>query len=95
MDYLAGIFVPTGNRRLNELVGFLMSSPRSSSPRAGIVFSARPWNSASVLTGIACARNWIGVVGAFHCRHLLQFFGLGAFCLIIFPSISECVGSAH
>src|ERR1019366_3747885 len=24
MDYLAGIFVPTGNRRLNELIGFLM-----------------------------------------------------------------------
>ena len=24
MDYLATIFVPTGNRRLNELVGFLM-----------------------------------------------------------------------
>ena len=24
MDYLASIFVPTGNRRLNELIGFLM-----------------------------------------------------------------------
>ena len=27
------------------------------------------WNSASVLTGSHAARNWIGVVGAYHRRH--------------------------
>ncbi len=42
------------------------------------------WNSASVLTGSHAARNWIGVVGAFTADMLLQFFGMGAFLLVIF-----------
>src|ERR1051326_2515879 len=77
MDYLATIFVPTGNRRLNELVGFLMCvSPLDPS-----------WNSASVLTGSHAARNWIGVVGAYTADAMLQFFGVGAFLLVIFPTM--------
>ncbi len=89
MDYLAGIFVPTGNRRLNELVGFLMCV------FALLLFLALAsyspldpsWNSASVLTGSHAARNWIGVVGAFSADMLLQFFGVGAFLLVIFPAM--------
>jgi DNA segregation ATPase FtsK/SpoIIIE, S-DNA-T family len=89
MDYLAGIFVPTGNRRLNELVGFLMCVS------ALLLFLALgsyspldpSWNSASVLTGSHAARNWIGVVGAFTADMMLQFFGIGAFLLVIFPSM--------
>ena len=89
MDYLAGIFVPTGNRRLNELVGFLMCV------FALLLFLALAsyspldpsWNSASVLTGSHAARNWIGVVGAFGADMLLQFLGVGAFLLVIFPTM--------
>src|SRR5262249_38754456 len=45
------------------------------------------WNSASVLTGAHAARNWIGVVGAYTADALLQFFGIGAFLLVIFPTM--------
>src|SRR5579863_1028080 len=89
MDYFATIFVPTGNRRLNELVGFLLCvfalllflSLASYSPLDP------SWNSASVLTGAHAARNWIGVVGAYMADGLLQFFGVGAFLLVIFPAM--------
>jgi S-DNA-T family DNA segregation ATPase FtsK/SpoIIIE len=89
MDYLASIFVPTGNRRLNELVGFLMCVSALLLFLALASYSPLDpsWNSASVLTGSHAARNWIGVVGAFTADMLLQFFGIGAFLLIIFPSM--------
>ncbi len=89
MDYLAGIFVPTGNRRLNELVGFLMCVSALLLFLALASYSPLDpsWNSASVLTGSHAARNWIGVVGAVGAAMLLQFFGIGAFLLVIFPAM--------
>src|SRR5271169_758449 len=89
MDYLATIFVPTGNRRLNELVGFLLCVSALLLFLALASYSPLDpsWNSASVLTGSHAARNWIGVVGAFTADMLLQFFGVGAFLLVIFPSM--------
>src|SRR5437764_14184415 len=89
MRYLSQIFAPTNNRRLNELVGFLMCV------FALLLFLALAsyspldpsWNSASVLTGSHAARNWIGVVGAFTADMMLQFFGIGAFLLVIFPAM--------
>jgi S-DNA-T family DNA segregation ATPase FtsK/SpoIIIE len=88
MDYLASIFVPTGNRRLNELVGFLMCVSALLLFLALVSYSPLDpsWNSASVLTGSHAARNWIGVVGAFTADMMLQFFGIGAFLLVIFPA---------
>ncbi|HUA15708.1 MAG TPA: DNA translocase FtsK [Verrucomicrobiae bacterium] len=88
MDYLATIFVPTGNRRLNELIGFLLCV------FALLLFLALAsyspldpsWNSASTLNGAHVARNWIGVVGAFTADAMLQFLGVGAFLLVIFPA---------
>jgi len=87
MDYLASIFIPTGNRRLNELIGFLMCISALLLFLALVSYSPLDpsWNSASVLTGSHAARNWIGVVGAFTADMLLQFFGVGAFLLVIFP----------
>jgi DNA segregation ATPase FtsK/SpoIIIE, S-DNA-T family len=87
MDYLATIFVPTGNRRLNELIGFLMCVSALLLCLALISYSPLDpsWNSASVLTGSHAARNWIGVVGAYTADAVLQFFGVGAFLLVIFP----------
>jgi S-DNA-T family DNA segregation ATPase FtsK/SpoIIIE len=86
MRFLASIFVPTGNRRLNELIGFLLCvsalllflALASYSPLDPSV------NSASVLTGTHVARNWIGVVGAVISDLALQFFGIGAFLLPVF-----------
>jgi S-DNA-T family DNA segregation ATPase FtsK/SpoIIIE len=89
MDYLAGIFVPTGNRRLNELIGFLMCVSALLLFLALVSYSPLDpsWNSASVLTGAHAARNWIGIVGAFTADMMLQFFGVGAFLLVIFPAM--------
>jgi len=89
MDYLARIFSPTRNRRLNELIGFLMCVSALLLFLALASYSPLDpsWNSASVLTGSHAARNWIGVVGAFTADMLLQFFGVGAFLLVIFPTM--------
>jgi len=88
MDYLATVFVPTANRRLNELVGFLLCVSALLLFLALVSYSPLDpsWNSASVLTGSHAARNWIGVVGAYGSDALLQFFGVGAFLLTIFPA---------
>jgi DNA segregation ATPase FtsK/SpoIIIE, S-DNA-T family len=89
MDYLASIFVPTRNRRLNELIGFLMCVSALLLFLALASYSPLDpsWNSASVLTGSHAARNWIGIVGAYSADMLLQFFGVGAFLLVIFPTM--------
>jgi S-DNA-T family DNA segregation ATPase FtsK/SpoIIIE len=89
MDYLTTIFVPTGNRRLNELIGFLMCVSALLLLLALVSYSPLDpsWNSASVLTGSHAARNWIGIVGAYAADAMLQFLGVGAFLLIIFPAM--------
>ena len=87
MDYLATIFVPTGNRRLNELIGFLMCVSALLLLLALVSYSALDpsWNSASGLNSSHAARNWIGIVGAYTADAVLQFFGVGAFLLVLFP----------
>jgi S-DNA-T family DNA segregation ATPase FtsK/SpoIIIE len=86
MHFLASIFVPTGNRRLNELIGFLLCVSALLLFLALASYSPLDpsLNSASVLTGTHAARNWIGVVGALISDVTLQFFGVGAFLLPIF-----------
>ena len=88
MDYFAAMFAPTSNRRLNELVGFLMCVSALLLFLALASYSALDpsWNSASVLTGSHAARNWIGVVGAYTADAFLQFFGVAAFLLVVFPA---------
>src|SRR5438034_5559885 len=89
MKSTSRIFAPTNNRRLNELIGFLLCVSALLLFLALASYSPLDpsWNSASVLTGSHAARNWIGVVGAFTADMLLQFFGVGAFMLVIFPSM--------
>jgi S-DNA-T family DNA segregation ATPase FtsK/SpoIIIE len=89
MDFLTSIFVPTGNRRLNELIGFLMCVSALLLCLALASYSPLDpsLNSASVLTGAHAARNWIGVVGAIVSDVALQFFGIGAFLLPVFPAL--------
>jgi S-DNA-T family DNA segregation ATPase FtsK/SpoIIIE len=88
MRFLANIFVPTGNRRLNELIGFLLCVSALLLFLALASYSPLDpsLNSASILTGAHAARNWIGVVGALISDLMLQFFGIGAFLLAVFPA---------
>src|SRR6202167_3024280 len=89
MRFLASVFVPTGNRRLNELIGFLLCVSALLLFLALASYSPLDpsLNSASVLTGTRVARNWIGVVGALISDLALQLFGIGAFLLPMFPAM--------
>ncbi len=89
MRFLASIFVPTGNRRLNELIGFLLCISALLLFLALASYSPLDpsLNSASVLTGTHAARNWIGVVGAVISDLMLQLLGIGAFLLPVFLGV--------
>jgi DNA segregation ATPase FtsK/SpoIIIE, S-DNA-T family len=89
MWYLSQIFAPTHNRRLNELVGFLLCISALLLFLAFASYSPLDpsFNSASVLTGSRAARNWIGVVGALVSDLVLQGFGIGAFLLPVFSAV--------
>jgi len=89
MRYLRQIFAPTNNRRLNELIGFLLCISALLLFLALASYSPLDpsFNSASVLTGSRAARNWIGVVGALISDLVLQGFGVGAFLLPIFFAV--------
>src|ERR1700694_5791685 len=99
MNFISHVFVPTGNRRLNELVGFLLCV------FALLLFLALAsyspldpsMNSASVLTGAHGARNWIGVVGALLADLMLQVFGGGAVLVPVFPAVlgARCARSRN
>jgi DNA segregation ATPase FtsK/SpoIIIE, S-DNA-T family len=87
--YLLRIFVPTNNRRLNELVGFLLCVSALLLFLALASYSPLDpsFNSASVLTGARTARNWVGIVGAIVADVSLQFFGIGAFLVPGFAAV--------
>jgi DNA segregation ATPase FtsK/SpoIIIE, S-DNA-T family len=89
MRLLDNAFSPTANRRLNELVGFLLCVSALLLFLALASYSPLDpsLNSASVLTGTHVARNWIGLVGAIISDLLLQCFGIGAFLLPVFLSV--------
>jgi len=89
MRYLSQIFAPTNNRRLNELVGFLLCISALLLFLALASYSPLDpsFNSASVLTGSRAARNWIGVVGAMVSDLVLQGFGIGAFLIPVFSAV--------
>jgi S-DNA-T family DNA segregation ATPase FtsK/SpoIIIE len=86
MKYIARIFAPTNNRRLNELIGFLLCVSALLLLLALASYSPLDpsFNSASVLTGSHGARNWIGILGAVVSDLVLQGFGVGAFLIPIF-----------
>jgi S-DNA-T family DNA segregation ATPase FtsK/SpoIIIE len=81
MKYLRLVFSPTRNRRLNELVGFLLLVC------AGLLFLALAsyspldpsLNTAGRSPSVQAPHNWIGMVGAFSSDLLLQIFGIAIF----------------
>src|SRR3979411_2238655 len=86
MTVFSKIFVPTRNRRLNELVGFLLCVSALLLFLALASYSPLDpsFNSASVLTESRAARNWIGIVGACLSDIVLQFWGIGSFLWPVF-----------
>jgi S-DNA-T family DNA segregation ATPase FtsK/SpoIIIE len=89
MKVFPRIFAPTNNRRLNELIGFLLCVSALLLFLALASYSPLDpsLNSASVLTGSRAARNWIGMVGALVSDLLLQACGIGAFLLPLFAAV--------
>src|SRR5207248_11605722 len=83
MKSISRIFAPTNNRRLNELIGFLLCVSALLLFLALASYSPLDpsFNSASVLTGSHAARNWIGLVVAVIADLLLQFWGVRAFLI--------------
>ena len=86
MKFIARIFNPTNNRRLNELLGFLLCVSALLLFLALASYSPLDpsFNSASVLTGSRVARNWIGIVGALRRRLAAGNLGVTAFLLPMF-----------
>jgi S-DNA-T family DNA segregation ATPase FtsK/SpoIIIE len=89
MTFFPRIFAPTRNRRLNELVGFLLCVSALLLFLALASYSPLDpsLNSASILTGSHAARNWIGIFGAYLSDLILQFWGVGSFLLPIFMAM--------
>ena len=89
MKYLSRIFTPTNNRRLNELIGFLLCVSALLLTLALASYSPLDpsLNSASVLTGSHVARNWVGLFGALISDLVLQGFGIGAFLMPVFSAM--------
>jgi S-DNA-T family DNA segregation ATPase FtsK/SpoIIIE len=86
MKYFSQIFAPTNNRRLNELIGFVLCISGLLLFLALASYSPLDpsFNSASVLTDSQSARNWVGLVGAIVSDLLLQGLGIGAFLVPVF-----------
>ncbi|MGD0793606.1 MAG: DNA translocase FtsK [Terriglobales bacterium] len=89
MTFFTKIFAPTRNRRLNELVGFLLCVSALLLFLALASYSPLDpsLNSASILTRSHAARNWIGIFGAYLSDLILQFWGVGSFLLPIFMAM--------
>ena len=86
MTFFSKIFAPGKNRRLNELIGFLLCISALLLFLALASYSPLDpsLNSASILTGSHAARNWIGILGAYLSDIVLQGLGVGAFLLPVF-----------
>src|SRR5213083_1193386 len=86
MKSISRIFAPTNNRRLNELIGFLLCVSALLLFLALASYSPLDpsFNSASVLTGSHAARNWSGLVGAVIADLMLYFWGIGVFLIPVF-----------
>ncbi|MGA2965843.1 MAG: DNA translocase FtsK [Terriglobales bacterium] len=85
MTFFSKIFVPSRNRRLNELAGVLLCASALLLFLALASYSPLDpsLNSASILTKSHAARNWIGIFGAYLSDLVLQGLGVGAFLLPI------------
>ncbi len=79
MKYFLRAFTPTRNRRLNELVGFLLFASAALLLLALVSYSPLDSSFNTASTPGAGARNWIGLFGATLSDLLLQFVGIFIF----------------
>ena len=85
ITFISRLFTPTGNKRLNELVGFLLFVS------AILLFLALasynpldPSLNTAATPASRTASNWIGVVGATTSDLLLQYIGIAVFLTPLF-----------
>ncbi len=86
MTVLSRAFIPTANRRLNELIGFLMLVFALLLILALVSYSPLDpsFNTAATPPAGRPAHNWIGVFGAVTSDLTLQVFGVAAFLIPVF-----------
>src|SRR5690348_10775841 len=86
MRYFSNAFVPTGNRRLNELVGFLLFVSAILLFLALASYSPLDpsFNTASTATAARPAHNWIGLAGALSSDLLFQYIGISVFLVPVY-----------
>jgi S-DNA-T family DNA segregation ATPase FtsK/SpoIIIE len=89
MKYFSRVFAPSGNRRLNELIGFLLIVSAILLFLALASYSPLDpsFNTAAAPPASRPARNWIGVVGAYGGDLLLQGLGIAAFLLPLYLAL--------
>src|SRR5271154_3579130 len=89
MKYFNQLFTPTNNRRLNELIGFLLCVSALLLFLALASYSPLDpsLNSASVLTGSRAARHRGGGVAGLFSYLILQAVGIGAFLFPVFLAV--------
>src|SRR5437899_12788476 len=83
MEIFTRVFTPSKNRRLNELVGFLLLAVAVLLFLALVSYSPldNSWNTAATTPIASPARNWIGVVGAMTSDLMLQGAGITVFLI--------------
>ena len=86
MTVLSRAFIPTANRRLNELIGFLVLVFALLLVLALVSYSPLDpsLNTAATPPAGRPAHNWIGVFGAVSSDLTLQIFGVAAFLIPIY-----------
>jgi S-DNA-T family DNA segregation ATPase FtsK/SpoIIIE len=86
MAFISRAFTPTGNRRLNELIGFLVLVFAVLLVLALVSYSPLDpsLNTASTPPASRPAHNWIGVFGAVVSDLALQVFGVAVFLIPVF-----------
>lgn len=89
MKFFSRLFTPTSNKRLNELIGFLIFVAAVLLLLALASYSPLDpsLNTSSTAPGSQPARNWIGVVGAGLSDVLLQLGGIAVFLFPVFLTL--------
>lgn len=89
MKFVSAAFIPTKNRRLNELIGFLLfvSALLLFLALASYAPTDPSLNTASNRAAWKPTQNWIGVTGAYLADFALQVFGIAVFFVPVFLAI--------
>lgn len=89
MKFVSRVFTPTKNRRLNELIGFLLIVSAIVLFLALVSYSPLDpsFNTASSALPSHPARNWIGLFGAVVSDILLQVVGISVFFMPVFMGL--------